>query len=250
MNKEKLLNILTLLRDKNLSIDEAFKQLKNLSFENLGYAHVDHNRSLRKGVAEVVFGEGKKTEYIIGIIKAILEKKENIIVTRLSKVKAKKISKVFKEAFYDETARILTIEKKKRKKIKGKKLLIISAGTSDIPVAKESEVTAKFLGCEVETIFDVGIAGIHRLFFYKDKIDEADVIIVVAGMEGALPGIVAGITSAPVIGVPTSVGYGTGLNGITPLFTMLNSCSSNVSVVNIDNGFGAAYFAYSIFSKN
>ena len=251
MNSKKLLKILNLLKESDISVDVAFEKLKKISFEDIGYAHIDHNRSLRKGFPEIIFGEGKSFEQIIGIIEAILKEDENIIVTRLNFLKAEKILKVFKKAKYDKISKVLTIEKKRKKKkiFKDKKLLIISAGTSDIPVAKEAEIVARVMGIQVETIFDIGVAGVHRLLHYKDKIDSANAIIAIAGMEGALPSVIGGITSLPVIGVPTSVGYGVNFNGVTPLLAMLNSCASNVAVVNIDNGFGAAYFAYSIFNS-
>lgn len=207
---------------------------------------MDHHRSIRKGFPEVIFGQGKTDAQITGIMKAMADHEDIILVTRLSKEKALKIQKKIKQTTYYEDAHILVL-KKREPEIKAEgEILIISAGTSDIPVAKEAYITAKTMANHVNSLFDVGVAGIHRLFAHKDLIEKASVIIVVAGMEGALPSVVAGMVRAPVIAVPTSVGYGTSFGGITALLGMLNSCSSNIAVVNIDNGFGAGYMAATI----
>ena len=246
MNKDELNKVLSRVANGYLSIEDAEKQFKHLPFENIDFAQIDHHRSLRKGFPEVIFGQGKTSEQIIGIMEKMIVREDIILVTRLKKQKAKKIISVFQEAQYFKDAKLLWL-KKKEPEISGiGKILVISAGTSDIPVAKEALLTAKALGNEVESIFDVGVAGIHRLFAYQEQIMGACVIIVVAGMEGALPSVVAGMVKAPVIAVPTSIGYGTSFKGMTALLGMLNSCSSNIAVVNIDNGFGAGFMASSI----
>lgn len=246
MNSKELTNVLSLVADGTLSVDDAKNRLKHFSVENIDFAQIDHHRSLRKGFPEVIFGQGKTPEQITGIMKQ-MESRENIIlVTRIHKEKADKVLPAFQNAEYFEDAQLLWV-KKKDPKISGHgKILVISAGTSDIPIAREAYLTAQAMGNDVETIFDVGVAGIHRLFAHNDKIAAAAVIIVVAGMEGALPSVVAGMVKAPVIAVPTSIGYGTAFGGMTALLGMLNSCSSNIAVVNIDNGFGAGYMASSI----
>ncbi len=243
MNSETLHKILHSVATGKTSVDEAAKALTHISFENINFAQIDHNRSLRKGFPEVVFGQGKTAEQIIRIVEKILKQEDIVLVTRVSQNKADKIKLHFPDIEYHEDAGMV-IFKKKKIPIQGKgKILVLSAGTSDIPVAKEAYLTAENMGNQVEAVFDVGVAGIHRLFSYKNKIDDASILVVVAGMEGALPSVVAGMVSRPVIAVPTSVGYGVSLGGLTALFAMLNSCSSNVAVVNIDNGFGAGYFA-------
>lgn len=243
MNSETLHKILHSVATGKTSVDEAAKALTHISFENINFAQIDHNRSLRKGFPEVVFGQGKTAEQIIRIVEKILKQEDIVLVTRVSQNKADKIKSHFPDIEYHEDAGMV-IFKKKKIPIQGKgKILVLSAGTSDIPVAKEAYLTAENMGNQVEAVFDVGVAGIHRLFSYKNKIDDASILVVVAGMEGALPSVVAGMVSRPVIAVPTSVGYGVSLGGLTALFAMLNSCSSNVAVVNIDNGFGAGYFA-------
>ena len=243
MNSESLHKILHSVATGKTSVDEAAKALTHISFENIDFAQIDHNRSLRKGFPEVVFGQGKTAEQIIRIVEKILKQEDIVLVTRVSLKKANIIKSHFPDMEYHEDARMI-IFKKNKISIQGKgKILVLSAGTSDIPVAKEAYLTAKNMGNQVDAVFDVGVAGIHRLFNYKEEIDDALVLIVVAGMEGALPSVVAGMVSRPVIAVPTSVGYGVSLGGLTALFAMLNSCSSNVAVVNIDNGFGAGYFA-------
>ena len=246
MNSESLHRLLHLVATGKTSVEDAARALRHISFEDINFAQIDHNRSLRKGFPEVIFGEGKTADQIISIIEKILQQENIVLVTRVSRNKANKIKSHFPDIEYHEDAKMI-IFKKNKIQIQGKgKILILSAGTSDIPVAREAYLTAENMGNEVEAVFDVGVAGIHRLFNYKKKIDDASVLIVVAGMEGALPSVVAGMVSQPVIAVPTSVGYGVSLGGLTALFAMLNSCSSNVAVVNIDNGFGAGYFASAI----
>lgn len=243
MDKESLNRILRSVATGGISVEEAAEKLTNLSYEDIEYAHIDHHRSLRKGFPEVIFGQGKTAEQIIGIMEKMAVQENIVLVTRLDKEKAARVLSCIPNAAYHEDARML-IHKKKDIPKQGKGIiLVLSAGTSDIPVAKEAYLTADAMGNLAECVFDVGVAGIHRLFHHKAQIDRASVLIVVAGMEGALPSVVAGMVNRPVIAVPTSVGYGVSFGGLTALFAMLNSCSSNVAVVNIDNGFGAGYIA-------
>jgi pyridinium-3,5-biscarboxylic acid mononucleotide synthase len=246
MNIDNLKKLLEQVAGGHKSVDDAAVKLKHLAFQDIDYATIDHHRSLRKGFPEVIFGEGKTPEQITGIMDKMCEQENVVLVTRVDKEKANHIIRNIPGAVYHEDAEMI-VSLKKEIQITGKgTILVISAGTSDIKVAREAFLTATYMGNSVESIFDVGVAGIHRLFSHKDQLESASVIIVAAGMEGALPSVVAGMVSRPVIAVPTSVGYGASLGGLTALFGMLNSCSSNVAVVNIDNGFGAGYFASSI----
>ncbi len=227
-------------------MEKAENLLSNLYFEDIDYAHIDHHRAIRKGFPEVIFGQGKTSMQIIGIMETMMTRDNIILATRVDKDKAVKIQKKIKNIEYDEEARLIQLKQKEPEITGNGEILVISAGTSDIPVAKEALLTAKAMGNKTKSIYDVGVAGIHRLFAHKDIIEAASVIIAVAGMEGALPSVIAGMVKAPVLAVPTSIGYGTSFNGLTALFGMLNSCSSNISVVNIDNGFGAGYMASAI----
>ena len=246
MIQNKIKTILNNLASNSISIEKAEKLLGNLYYEDIDYAHIDHHRSIRKGFPEVIFGQGKTSDQIIGIMKKMMDNDNIILATRVNKDKAKDIKKIFNNVDYNEDARLILLKQKEPEITGHGEILVMSAGTSDIPVAKEALLTAKAMGNITQSIFDVGVAGIHRLFAHKDLIENASVIIVVAGMEGALPSVVAGLIKSPVIAVPTSVGYGTSFGGLTALFGMLNSCSSNVSAVNIDNGFGAGYMASAI----
>ena len=246
MIQKKIRAILKDLTSSSISVEKAEKLLGNLYFEDIDYAHIDHHRSTRKGFPEVIFGEGKTSEQIIGIIEKMMLKDKIILATRVSTNKAAAIQKKIKNIEYHEDARLIQLKQKEPEITGIGEILVISAGTSDIPVAKEAFLTAKAMGNKAKSIYDVGVAGIHRLFAHKNIIENASVIICVAGMEGALPSVVAGMVKSPVIAVPTSIGYGTSFNGLTALFGMLNSCSSNISVVNIDNGFGAGYMASAI----
>lgn len=249
MDLETLNYLLHSVATGKTTVEEASSRLKNLSFENIDYAHVDHHRTLRKGFPEVIFGEGKTAKQIVGIMDKIIPQENIVLVTRVDKEKAEKISVVLPDIAYHKDAKMIVWEKE-AVKVQGRgDILVISAGTSDIPVAKEAYLTAKAMGNRVESVFDIGVAGIHRLFHYKKLIECANVLVVVAGMEGALPSVVAGMVDRPVIAVPTSVGYGASFGGLAALFAMLNSCSSNVAVVNIDNGFGAGYMASMINKK-
>jgi pyridinium-3,5-biscarboxylic acid mononucleotide synthase len=243
MDKEILRQILNSVATGIVSVEAAAQKLVHLSFEDIDYAHIDHHRSLRKGFPEVIFGQGKTAEQITGIMDKMLRQEKVVLVTRVDAEQADQVISCFPDAVYHKEAKMV-VWTKHEVPIQGKgTILVISAGTSDIPVAKEAFLTASVMGNQVASIFDVGVAGIHRLFNHKELIDRASVLVVVAGMEGALPSVVAGMVSRPVIAVPTSVGYGVSFGGLTALFAMLNSCSSNVAVVNIDNGFGAGYMA-------
>jgi len=244
MNPERLKDLLNQVKNGRVSVEQAVKKMKHLPFEDIDFARIDHHRSLRKGFPEVIFGEGKTADQIVEIIARMKKNKENILVTRLEDKKAEAVRKKFPEAVYHPLSRILICLDKtiKKEKTRGT-VLVISAGTSDIPVAEEAFLTAKIMGNPVEHLYDLGIAGLHRLMANQEKIFSASVLIVVAGMEGALPSVVGGLVDRPVIAVPTSIGYGASFNGLAALLGMLNSCASGVAVVNIDNGFGAGYLA-------
>ena len=243
MDKNILKDLLSLLKDGGITVDKALERLKNLPFEDLGFACIDHHRSLRRGLAEVIFGEGKDVLEILTIMERMNDQEENILGTRLSPEKARELLIRFPKGKYYEKARALTLINHPIEIVGRGEILIISAGTSDIPVAEEAAVTAKFMGNEVATVFDVGVAGLHRLLSHREKLMKASVIVVVAGMEGALPSVVGGMVDKPVIAVPTSVGYGASFHGVGALLGMLNSCVAGITVVNIDNGFGAGYAA-------
>ena len=243
MDEDSIRNLLDQLRTGRISVDEAVQKLKDLPFEDIEVACIDHHRSLRRGQSEVIFGEGKGVPDIVAIMESMMEKGENILVTRLSAEKAKEIRARYPEGTYHEKGRILTLTQQPLKKQGRGTILVISAGTSDIPVAEEAAITARFMGNAVDTLYDVGVSGLHRLLGHREQLLKASVIIVVAGMEGALPSVVGGLVDKPVIAVPTSVGYGASFQGIAALLGMLNSCASGVTVVNIDNGFGAGYAA-------
>jgi NCAIR mutase (PurE)-related protein len=243
MNPRKIEDLLRRVKLGKTSVDQAIAQLKSLPFKDLGYARIDHHRSLRKGFPEVIWGEGKSSTQILSIMKEMKSKGQNVLITRLDEKKAKEIQKAFPKGRYYARSRVLTyLIHPVRSEAKGT-ILVITAGTTDIPVAEEAVITAQFMGNHVETLYDVGVAGIHRLLSERERLEGARVLIVVAGMEGALPSVVGGLVDRPVIAVPTSVGYGTSFGGITALLAMLNSCASGVAVVNIDNGFGAGYMA-------
>lgn len=242
MNKESLQNLMEKVRQGQISNDEAVKILSELPYKDLGFAKIDHHREIRTGYPEIIFGEGKSAEQMKGIISHLLTKENDILATRVEPGIFNEIKEVFPEAEYNETARCISIKRTERA-ITDTTIGVITAGTSDLPVAEEAAVTAEVFGNRVSRIFDVGVAGIHRLFDNLDEIKEAKVLVVVAGMEGALPSIVGGLVESPVIAVPTSVGYGANFGGLSALLGMLTSCAAGVSVVNIDNGFGAAYQA-------
>jgi pyridinium-3,5-biscarboxylic acid mononucleotide synthase len=243
LDKDNLKKLLEDLSDGRVSVDKVMTALKDLPFEDLGFACIDHHRNLRRGLSEVIFGEGKEPNDIIAIMESMLKRDERILITRISREKADLILQRFPQAVYHKRARILILDAMPLKVSGRGPIIVISAGTSDIPVAEEAALTARFMGNEVATIYDVGVSGIHRVLAHRDDLGKASVIIVVAGMEGALPSVVGGLVDKPVIAVPTSVGYGASFGGITALLGMLNSCASGVTVVNIDNGFGAGYAA-------
>lgn len=225
-----------------VDLAEVLEKIKLLPYEDLGFAKIDTHRALRKGFPETLFCQGKTTSQILTILESMAKRDHSILATKADKKIFTAIKNVYTDAEYNELAKTIIIKREQLKPKKGK-ILVITAGTSDIPVAEEAIVTAELMGNTVEKAYDVGVAGIHRLFDIKDKIFEANVIIVIAGMEGALASIVGGLTASPVIAVPTSVGYGASFKGIAPLLTMMNTCAEGVVVVNIDNGFGAGYFA-------
>ena len=241
MNEEKIRKLLTAVKSGKMSIDTAFKRLKQLPYENLSFARVDHHRHIRQGIPEVIFAEGKTVKDVIAIAQSMYKRSKKLLITKASK-EINDGLKIGNAVFYPVSCTI-TVNSEKRKK---GSVLILSAGTSDMPIAEEAAVTASFLGSRVETIYDIGIAGIHRLMDTKASLTAARVIIVVAGMEGALPSVVGGLVDKPIIAVPTSIGYGTSLKGLTALFAMLNSCVPGIAVMNIDNGFGAGCLAHKI----
>lgn len=247
MDKLKLLELLEKVKKDEVSINDAFSKLEQLPFTDLGFAQIDNHRQIRVGYPEVIYGEGKTNEQVQKIVKHMVSNEVNILVTRSSYEMYEAVLKVTPKAEYNELGKTITIYNEKKEETKSY-IAIVSAGTSDLPVVEEAYETAKILGNKVVKITDVGVAGIHRLFNRIDEINKAKVIIVVAGMEGALASVVGGLVNKPIIAVPTSVGYGANLGGIAALLSMLNSCASGVSVVNIDNGFGAAYNA-SIINK-
>ncbi|SHN22431.1 nickel pincer cofactor biosynthesis protein LarB [Gracilibacillus kekensis] len=236
--------ILKQVADGTLSPDQAQKELE--TFENLGFAKVDHHRKKRQGFPEVIFGEGKDPTQIINISRAMINKQENVLVTRIEQTKAETVMKSLPDFQYDVASRTLFMKNNDENVQTSGYIAIVCAGTSDLPVAEEAAKTAEAFGVEVRRFYDVGVAGIHRLFAHIEEIQNATVSVVIAGMEGALPSVVGGLVSHPVISVPTSVGYGANFQGLSALLTMLNSCASGISVVNIDNGFGGAYNAVMI----
>jgi NCAIR mutase (PurE)-related protein len=230
------------VRGGKVSVEDAVDRLRELPYEDLGYAKIDHHRSLRTGFPEVILARGKSPEQVEGIVRGMLARRHNILITRGDASLYEHVRKLERRAVFHKLSGAITILRDRTIRGKGK-VLVVTAGTSDIPVAEEAVVTAKTMGNRVQTLFDVGVAGIHRLLGESRHLRGARVIIVVAGMEGALPSVVAGMVAVPVIAVPTSVGYGASFRGLAALLGMLNSCASNVAVVNIDNGFGAGYLA-------
>ncbi len=243
MNQNNVKKILDSVANGKLSVENAIKKLSIISFDDIGFAKLDHHRLMRTGIPEVIFAPGKTDDQIVKIVGKMIDAGSDIIISRAEKSIFIKLRTKFKGLSYNETAKMILRMPKKKKQLDKHIVAVITAGTSDIRVAEEAAVTLDAFGARVERIFDVGVAGIHRLFAQSDKIREADVIIVVAGMEGALASVVGGLVTAPVIAVPTSVGYGASFGGLAALLAMLNSCAPGVTVVNIDNGFGAAMAA-------
>ncbi|MBQ9060067.1 MAG: nickel pincer cofactor biosynthesis protein LarB [Firmicutes bacterium] len=247
MNEKYIKELLEQVSAGSVTTEDAFEQLRDLPYKDLGFANVDHHRAIRTGFPEVIFGQGKTPEQIRDIFKELVERGRNIMATRASAKAYQVVKEAVPEAEYHETARIIAVREQVAGTDKNAEALgtvcVISAGTADMPVAEEAAVTAELLGNEVSRVYDVGVAGIHRLFAKLPIIREEDVVITVAGMEGALASVIGGLVDVPVIAVPTSIGYGANLGGLSALLSMLNSCANGVSVVNIDNGFGAAYMA-------
>ena len=244
MEREKLQGLLEKVRAGRLSVKAAMKTLRSWPLHDMGFARIDTQRGLRHGFPEVVFCEGKRHADAAAILRQLARGNSNVLATRASEQLWQRVKKLGRAWCYHERARAITLEKKRRPRLG--RLLVLSAGTSDIPVAEEAVVTADIIGATVERSFDVGVAGIHRLFREQAKLDRADAGIVVAGMEGALASVVGGLVDRPVIAVPTSVGYGASFEGLAALLAMLNSCAAGVTVVNIDNGFGAGFAAANI----
>ncbi|HEX8289915.1 MAG TPA: nickel pincer cofactor biosynthesis protein LarB [Pyrinomonadaceae bacterium] len=242
MKTNEIEEILTAHAENEISTADAAEKLKNLSYENIGYARVDHARAARQGFPEVIFGQGKTREQIVGIFEKLAARSENVLITRTTADVFGEIRNVQTDAEWHESARIIRLFRDKTELGTGE-IAVVTAGTSDIPVAEEAALTAETMGNRVKRIWDAGVAGIHRILSEREILQSARVVIVVAGMEGALPSVVGGLVKVPVIAVPTSIGYGASLGGIAALLGMLNSCASNVTVVNIDNGFGAGFNA-------
>jgi hypothetical protein len=242
MHDNDIRRVLEQLKNGDLGVDEAYESLKHLPFVDLEFAKVDNHREMRKGFPEVVFCQGKTPEQIQNIAKTILENGSTLLATRADEAAYRAVQDIEPVAVYHSQARIIVVDRRPHETAVGN-VIIISAGTADIPVAEEAAITAEMLGAHVGRVFDVGVAGLHRLLAFYDRIASAKVLVVVAGMDGVLPSVVGGLASCPVIAVPTSIGYGAHFGGLAPLLTMLNSCASGVSVVNIDNGFGAGYLA-------
>jgi NCAIR mutase (PurE)-related protein len=240
--KSQLEDILRRVRDRKLSPKDALHLLKDYPYQDLNFAKIDHHRELRRGFPEIIYGLGKTDEQILKIAGEIIKKGGSLLITRVEPQTFGKIKKAIPGACYNALAKAVYLKQKHSFTAKGK-IMILTAGTSDIPVAEEAYVTCDMLGNEVERVYDVGVAGLHRLLGEYEKINQARVIIAVAGMEGALPSVVAGLVSVPIIAVPTSIGYGASFKGLAALLAMLNSCPGGIAVVNIDNGFGAAYLA-------
>ena len=242
MNAESIRKLFEQVRRGKLSPDDAVTRLRHLPFEDLGFAKLDHHRTLRAGMPEVIFGQGKSPAQLAQIFSRLARQGGNVLATRSSNEQFAAVKKKVRKAEYRELARAIVLQRDHKKYGKGI-IAVVSAGTSDIPVAEEAVVTAEIMGNDVEHLYDVGVAGIHRLLANRGTLTRARVVIVCAGMEGALPSVVGGLVGVPVIAVPTSVGYGAAFKGVAALLGMMNSCASNVSVVNIDNGFGAGYVA-------
>ena len=245
MNKSDLAKLLQSVRLGKTSVETALNRLKHLPFEDVVYAHIDHHRHLRHGMPEVIYCEGKTLEQVVGIARRMLAHKSDVLATRASEQVYKAVKKLDRRAVYHKASRAIVIQDKKQALSKGV-MRVLTAGTSDSPVAEEAAVTAGMRGSTVQTVYDVGVAGIHRVLSKREILDAARVVVVVAGMDGALPSVVGGLVDRPVIAVPTSVGYGAGFQGLAPLLTMLNSCASGIAVMNIDNGFGAGVLAHRI----
>jgi NCAIR mutase (PurE)-related protein len=244
-----LRELLEKYRTGEMTGDDVIGRLRDLPYEDLGFARIDHHRGLRWGFPEVIFCEGKTPDQVEAIARGIIAKGENLLAPRASDAVYEHLRKTIPDAVYDAASRTITRKTRQTPSLAGR-VLIITAGTTDLPVAGEALVTARMLGLDAEIAADIGVAGVHRVLDVRDKIEAASVIIVIAGMEGALPSVIGGMTGSPLIAVPTSTGYGTSLGGIAPLLGMLNSCVPGIAVMNIDNGFGAAFLAFRILSAS
>lgn len=242
MNPSDIQDILNGVRDGRIGDDEAILKLKNLSFEDIGYARVDHGRAARQGFPEVIFGQGKTSAQICGIFEKLISRSPNVLITRTDHDVFGDIRNIYTDAEWHEPAKLIRVRRETEDLGVGE-ITVCTAGTSDIPVAEEAALTAEAMGNRVQRIWDAGVAGVHRILAERERLQNSRVVIVVAGMEGALPSVVGGLVSVPVIAVPTSIGYGASFGGVAALLGMLNSCASNVTVVNIDNGFGAGFSA-------
>jgi pyridinium-3,5-biscarboxylic acid mononucleotide synthase len=241
MDKKKIIDLLKEVKAGKISVNDGFTRLRHLPYEDLGFAKVDHHRLMRTGFPEVVFCQGKKLDQIRAIYKSLAKENKRVLLTRADEKVYKEIKKISPKAVYNPLARTICLNKSKSQ---GRGMVaVVCAGTADIPAAEEAAITAEIFGSRVERLYDVGVAGLHRLLDCFDRISQARSMVVLAGMDGVLPSVIGGLAGCPVIAVPTSVGYGANFNGIAPLLTMLNSCAPNVSVVNINNGFGAGYIA-------
>lgn len=243
MNKKYIEQVLHDYREGNISIDNAVDKLRTISFEDLEFAKIDNQRAMRQGFPEVIYCEGKTPAQVGAIMEKLAAYNNNILATRANMDTYKIVQKILPEAVYYEEARLIAIEKNKLDRNEERFILVLTAGTSDIPIAEEAAITAEIMGNKVRRLYDVGVAGIHRLFAHYELLQQANVIIAIAGMEGALASVVGGLVSKPVIAVPTSIGYGSNFHGLSALLGMLNSCAAGVAVVNIDNGFGAGRLA-------
>ncbi len=242
IEETRLRALLRQFKDGSVTVDDVIAQLRVLPYQDMGFAKVDHHRAIRKGFPEVIFGQGKTPEQIAAIAAALLQHSDRLLVTRASQEAFIALQARVPEAAYDQAARAITVDRRENvRRIPG--VLVLCAGTADVPIACEAAITAELMDCQVQRVFDVGVAGLHRLLDHLPALHSARVIVVVAGMEGALPSVVAGMVQVPVIAVPTSVGYGASFGGLAALLAMLNSCATGVGVVNIDNGFGAGYLA-------
>ncbi|MBN2369110.1 MAG: nickel pincer cofactor biosynthesis protein LarB [Vicinamibacteria bacterium] len=242
MDPREIESLLKRVWNRETTPEEAFQRLETLPYEDLGFAKIDHHRGLRRGFAEVVYGPGKSTEQICAIVRRLIDHGQNVLVTRADRAVHDRLRELHPQALFHEAASAITLTIRPAPALPGR-AAVVCAGTSDMAVSEEAAVTAEFNGAAVDRIYDVGVAGLHRLLDQTPRIRQAAVIVVVAGMEGALPSVVSGLVAAPVIAVPTSVGYGASFQGLSALLTMLNSCATGVAVVNIDNGFGAGYLA-------
>jgi pyridinium-3,5-biscarboxylic acid mononucleotide synthase len=242
MDPDQLRGLLEQVRGGAMDVDAAMERMRHLPFEDLGFAKVDHHRALRHGIPEVIFGKGKTPDQVAGIAASLLARAPNVLITRASEETANRLKCEHTDAEHFPASGAVRIWRDRTVRGKGT-ISVVCAGTSDLPVAEEAQVTAEVMGNHVDSIHDIGVAGIHRLMHNRERLSEARVIIVCAGMEGALPSVVGGMVAVPVIAVPTSIGYGASFQGLAALLGMLNSCASNVTVVNIDNGFGAGYAA-------